>query len=88
VAIFKVQVIDAKGKEREVKATMRFGVYNKQYYGDKLIALFEDLSAAERFIKDGFPDNTVYIVPLTRDPTDHVHGIPTTPTANVDMMKS
>jgi hypothetical protein len=88
VASFTVQVIDAKGKEREVKATMRFGVYNKQYYGDKLIALFENLAGAERWIATGFPENTVYIVPLTRDPTDHVHGHSTTPTANLDMMKS
>ena len=49
--MFVAKIIDAKGRVTEVTARMRYAVYVKQYYGNKIVAMFENISGAEDWCK-------------------------------------
>lgn len=82
--MFTAKLIDTKGKIVEAPARMRYAVYVKQYYGNKVVAMFENLSGAQEYC-DRFW-NGADVVALVRDEDDHVVGYPTKPTANADVL--
>jgi hypothetical protein len=84
--VFTVKIIDGKGKITEATARMRYAVYVKQYYGNKVVAMFENITGAQAWADKYWSGDTV--VALVRDDDDHVVGYPTTPTANAETLEA
>lgn len=84
--MFIAKLINAKGEVVEAKARMRYAVYVKMYYGNKIVAMFENMTGAQAW-RDKYWSVGGEVVALVRDDDDHVAGYPTTPTANAEALK-